>query len=227
MKKLFLRVILAAGLAFGLAHPVTAQSTGATACVNTGAQQTATCPQLTDAIYWASQPQAIQDLQKLVDSNGIPDVASRIAVAAKLDAQGLVIDRQIHIWGWSPSLVMALRQEYGYVWVPNAFQPNTFILTDLLDGAKAWPRSIKVSTSVADYPPVAPPPPPVAVPDNVTWYFDAADGVYGVLASAVTNSQGAWIYTEGQPVSYKGTTVYFHLSYSIMGTFPQFWVKKP
>ena len=193
-----------------------------------GSQVIQPCTILTDAVYWAAKDSRIHDLQKLVTPDGLPDQAGRQSAAAALDAAGLVIDRQIDIWGWDPVLVMNMRGAYGFAWAPNAFQPNfasgNATPTDM---SKPWPRSIRTSTLASDYPPIQPPAPVAAPSDGVTWYFDAASGTYQVLAAAVTGPDGKYIYAEGQQLLYAGQTVYFHVSYGIFGGSPQFVLKKP
>lgn len=217
MKKLILGLMLCLAPAFSQAST----------CYS-GQQVIAPCVVLTDDIYWASKDPKVAAIHNM-------DMGSRVTAAQALDAQGFVIDNQIDIWGWDPVLVMTSRGQYGYSWVPNAFQPN---LIDPLkfgvvptgsvptDMSHPWARSIKVSTLASDYPSINPPAPQQPIGDGVTWYFDSNQGVYGVVASRVTDANGKWIYSEGQALLYKGQTVFFHLSFSLAGTFPQFIVKK-
>jgi hypothetical protein len=69
-----------------------------------------------DDAYWASQPAAVQALRN------IDDPAQRSIAAAQLAASGYNIDTPIMVWGWDPSKVTTLRQDFGYTWVPSAFQ---------------------------------------------------------------------------------------------------------
>lgn len=185
---------------------------------------------LTDDIYWASKDPRIAALQMLP-----PNSDERNSAAQALDKAGLIIDRAIDIWGWDPTQVMVIRKAYGYPWAPNAFQPNFVDPLHLglvpqgqqpTDMTKPWPRSIKVSTDAKDYPAFAPPPPPQPVYDGVTYGFDDKTGTYNVNPAAVTGPDGKWIFAEGQTLLYKEQKVTFHLSYSIMGVFPQFVVAK-
>ena len=69
-----------------------------------------------DDAYWAKQPAAVQQLREIDD----PD--QRKALATQLAAQGYSIDVPIMVWGFDAGKTMALRQQYGYAWVPSAFQ---------------------------------------------------------------------------------------------------------
>lgn len=183
---------------------------------------------LNDDVYWASKDPQVKALCSL------PDMSSRESKALALDAAGLVIDRAINIWCWDPTIVMMYRAQLGYPWLPNAFQPN---LVDPLktgvvpvgsvptDMSKPWPRSIKVSVNAADYPPLAPPPPPPAASNGLV-LTNNGDGTYAAGA-AVYGVNGQWLFKEGDPISYNGKTLYFHLSPSIMGYFPQWLEKAP
>ncbi len=69
-----------------------------------------------DNAYWASQPAAVQALQK------IQDPAERATMATQLANEGYSIDVPIMVWGWDPSITTAMRQADGYTWVPSALQ---------------------------------------------------------------------------------------------------------
>jgi hypothetical protein len=108
--------------------------------------------------YWASQPLELQALPH------IDDVNQRTQRAAALATQGFVVDVPIMVWGWDPYLVMTLRSEFGYTWVPSALQPNVATPAGATkpgavsyDPAHPPAGSIKVSTSATDFPPVQPP----------------------------------------------------------------------
>ncbi len=116
---------------------------------------------LFDAAYWASQPPQVQALQ------GITDPTQRATQAAALAAEGFTIDVPIMVWGWDPYLMMTMRAQFGYTWVPSALQPPVTIAPGTAQpGVVAYnpldppPGSINVSTNIADYPPFTPPPPP-------------------------------------------------------------------
>ena len=44
--------------------------------------------------------------------------SQRQALASSLASQGYKIDVPIMVWGWDAAKVTALRQGYGYTWVP-------------------------------------------------------------------------------------------------------------
>jgi hypothetical protein len=118
-----------------------------------------------DKAYWASEPAELQALR------AIEDVNQRTLRAAALAAQGFIIDVPIMVWGWEPYLVMTMRSNYGYTWVPSALQPNVTVAgvkqpgAVLYDPAHPPSGSIKVSTNIADYPPLAA---PAATPQSPT-----------------------------------------------------------
>ncbi len=110
-----------------------------------------------DQAYWASQPPEVQALP------GIADAVQRATQAATLATDGFTIDVPIMVWGWDAYLVMTMRAQFGYTWVPSALQPPVTIAPGLAqpgvvayDPLHAPPGSIKVSTHIADYPPFAP-----------------------------------------------------------------------
>jgi hypothetical protein len=120
-----------------------------------------TAHQQFDQAYWASQPPEIQALA------GISDPNQRAAQAAELATSGFTIDVPIMVWAWDPYLVMTMRAQQGYTWVPSALQPPVSIAPgDTQPGVVPYnpsnppPGSIKVSTNLADYPPYNPPPQP-------------------------------------------------------------------
>jgi len=120
-----------------------------------------TTQQQFDQAYWASQPPEVQALQ------GIADQGQRTTQAAQLAASGFTIDVPIMVWGWDPYLVMTMRAQMGYTWVPSALQPPITIAPGLsqpgvvpYNPADPPPGSIKVSTNIADYPPFSPTPQP-------------------------------------------------------------------
>lgn len=117
-----------------------------------------------NSAYWLAQPPEVRALP------GMPD-EPRNARALELAAQGVVVDLQIHVWRWDPFTTMYLRREYGYTWTPSLLQPTVTLAPGLwfpgmpqYDAKNIPPGAIKVSTSVADFPPFDPPkpaPPPV------------------------------------------------------------------
>jgi hypothetical protein len=120
-----------------------------------------TTQQQFDQAYWASQPPEVQVLP------GIADPDQRPSRAADLATKGFTIDVPIMVWGWDPYLVMKLRSDFGYTWVPSALQPPVTIAPGIAqpgvvsyDPLHPPPGSIHVSTNVQDYPPFNPPPQP-------------------------------------------------------------------
>lgn len=111
-------------------------------------------------IYWASKS---PEVAKAFDVNGAgQDQSAREAAAADLIRRGVIIDREIMIWGQDPFKIMSMRAFYGYTWVPNAVQPASWASVGgaPYDPKNPLPGSIRVSVDIADYPPFVPPPPP-------------------------------------------------------------------
>ncbi len=100
----------------------------------------------------------------------LPDRDAKANRAADLAQKGFTIDVPIMVWGWDPYLVMQLRVQFGYTWVPSALQPQVAVPPGLpgfgnlpaYDPLHPPAGSIRVSLNVADYPPFDPPPPPAA-----------------------------------------------------------------
>jgi hypothetical protein len=120
-----------------------------------------TTQQQFDQAYWASQPLQVQALE------GITNQDQRATQAAELATSGFIIDVPIMVWAWDAYLVMTMRGQFGYTWVPSALQPPVTIAPNIAQpGVVAYdplhppPGSIKVSTNLQDYPPFAPAPPP-------------------------------------------------------------------
>ena len=121
-----------------------------------------------DQAYWASQPPEVRALV------GIADQTQRASVAAQLASQGFTIDVPIMVWGWDAYLVMTMRANYGFTWVPSALQPAVTMAPGVsipgtlpYDPANPPPGSIRVSTNIQDYPPFDPPAPPTPQPAPV------------------------------------------------------------
>jgi hypothetical protein len=77
---------------------------------------TAPAPQSFDDAYWASQPEAVQQLRD------IQDPTQRAALAGQLAGEGYSVDVPIMVWGWDPSITTQARESMGYSWVPSALQ---------------------------------------------------------------------------------------------------------
>ncbi len=95
--------------------------------------------------YWAMQPEPVRALRYAK-----PD--EREALAQSLSKQGYAIDAPIMVWGWDPEQTMRLRTEYGYTWVPSAYQPQIQIAPGLAmpgipsyDPTQPPPGSIRVN----------------------------------------------------------------------------------
>ena len=105
----------------------------------------------------------------------LTDQDQRAAQAAQLASKGFTIDVPIMVWAWDPYLVMTLRSNYGYTWVPSALQPAVTMAPGIsipgavpYDPAHPPAGSIHVSTNIQDYPPFNPPaqPAPPTPPSN-------------------------------------------------------------
>jgi hypothetical protein len=108
--------------------------------------------QFNDA-YRASLAPEVRELMEMPDMTQ-PERDGKAARAADLAQKGFTIDVPIMVWGWDPYLVMQLRTQFGYTWVPSALQPQIAVPAG----------SIRVSMNPADYPPFDPPTPPVPKP---------------------------------------------------------------
>lgn len=118
---------------------------------------TMTVQQTFDAAYWAAQRPEVVALLTVADQT------TRDNQAAALAMQGFIIDVPIMVWGWDPYLVMQMRQQFGYTWVPSALQPSVAEAPGVNQaGTVSYnplappPGSVKVSLNLADYPPFAP-----------------------------------------------------------------------
>jgi hypothetical protein len=99
-----------------------------------------------DDSYWASQPAPVQALRTMQNQE------QREATATQLASEGYSIDVPIMVWGWDPSITMAMRQSEGYTWVPSALQASVEVA----------PGLSSVGTSAA-YNPNNPPPGSISV----------------------------------------------------------------
>jgi hypothetical protein len=78
-----------------------------------------------DDSYWANQPAAVQQLRTMQDPE------QRASMATQLANEGYSIDVPIMVWGWDPSITMAMRQADGYTWVPSALQNSVDVAPGL------------------------------------------------------------------------------------------------
>lgn len=160
---------------------------------------------LTKEIYAASKPPKVRDLWNL-------PFDQREIAAAELADEGFVIDRQIDIWGWDPVKVMVTRDQLGYAWVPNAFQPNLQDPFALLGGphtdmTKPWPKSIKVSVDANDFPPFVEPPAPS--PEVRPVGVAIGNGLFSANIEAVYPN-GVWRFRAGETFTQDGVKYKFN-----------------
>lgn len=105
-----------------ISNPYGSASTASTSGATTSSEATEAsstpldAQQAFDQAYWASQPPAVQALQK------IQNPEQRATLATQLANEGYSIDVPIMVWGWDPSITTAMRQADGYTWVPSALQ---------------------------------------------------------------------------------------------------------
>lgn len=124
--------------------------------------------ELTNDIYWASQPPEIQALRSLPDASD-----ARAKAAEDLAKNGFRIDVPIMVWAWDAFKVMKLRSDFGYTWVPSALMPPVTLAPGLAmagnvpyDPNAPPPGSIKVSTDSKDFPPFVEPVKPKPVTEG-------------------------------------------------------------
>ncbi|MBZ5609309.1 MAG: hypothetical protein LAP38_13685 [Acidobacteriia bacterium] len=126
----------------------------------------ATQQQFNDA-YRAFLPPELRELMAMPDGSPA-DAAAKTQRASDLAQKGFTVDVPIMVWNWDPYLVMQLRQQFGYTWVPSALQPPITVAPGLpgfgtlssYDPLHPPAGSIRVSLNLADYPPFDPPAPP-------------------------------------------------------------------
>jgi hypothetical protein len=166
---------------------------------------------LTDAIYWAAQPPAVQALR---GHSADPTIAKQ---AATLATQGYTIDVPIDVYGWDAVCVMGYRLEFGYTWVPSALQANIAVAPGVTqpgsvsyDPNHAPAGSIKVSLNAKDYPPFIV---PVVVPPSTALVGAcfAGSNICVMGPGAVTaEERGAAGLVNGKTVVQAGVTFTFH-----------------
>jgi hypothetical protein len=176
---------------------------------------TPTTQQAFDNAYWASQPPQVTAL------NSISDFTQRSTEALTLAQQGFTIDVPIMVWDWDPYLVMLQRENYGFTWVPSMLQSNVSIAPGVTQpGTVPYnpnnppAGSIKVSLSLADYPPFATPAPtPVPTPATSLVGINTGAGFYAAVLPAAASLTNGQIYT-GDP---RGTFT-FHVASTPFGS---------
>ena len=94
----------------------------AKAAVGAGAAVPSTQPyygaDASDDAYWAKKPAVLQQLRNM------PDYDQRMQVAGQLISQGYAVDVPVMVWGWDAGKTTALRQGFGYTWVPTGLQAS-------------------------------------------------------------------------------------------------------
>jgi len=167
-----------------------------------------TTQQTFDQAYWAHQPPAVAALQNMQG-----DV--RTSTAMSLATQGNTIDVPIMVWAWDPYLVMLMRQQYGYTWVPSALMPPVTMAPGITvpgqasyDPANPPAGAIRVSLNLADYPPYTAPvaAAPVVAPTSCVGISLGA-GYYQALSGTNCNLTDGQLYISDP----RGTFV-FHIS---------------
>ncbi len=156
-----------------------------------------------DAAYKLSLPPKVRALLDMAQ-----DDPARVALAQSLALEGFVIDNAIMVWGWDPYVVMNVRKDLGFTWVPSALQPNVPVTPGLsFPGLPSYDPdhppagSIKVSLDLKDYP-AFDPPVPVPVPSGDLVGRQALGDLYGstMLGNEVPDGtrvqQGGVIYVK-------------------------------
>lgn len=193
-------------LSLALALPVFAQNLP----IVDGIYQT---PQaIFDSAYWKSKPPAVQALKP----NG--DGSDKSALAQDLALKGEIIDVPIMVWGWDPYIVMTLRRDLGFTWVPSALQNPVQVVPGLnfpglpsYDPSNPPKGSIKVSADPADFPPFIPPPPPAPLPDPKILV-----GIHA-FGSLYNSTQAGFAVPDGTVIYENGMTCTKHVVQGLMG----------
>lgn len=190
---------------------------------------------LTPEIYDASKSPDVRALRAMAPN----DLDGRSAAAAALLKKGVILDREIDVWGFHPGLVMRSRLQLGCLFWPNfsqamptnvVNQPGSSVQPNY-DLSKNFPGAIESSTDAADYPAFNPTPALPAAP-SVGPYI--GNGIWGADLSVVC-PHGVWAFREGDPIQHSGLkngpawtgTLYFHIGSNIMGAAPEWLEAKP
>lgn len=155
---------------------------------------------------------------RIVAMMNISDPAARATQAQVLALKGLTIDVVLQVWGWSPYKTMALRQMYGYTWVPSALQNPVENAPGLTTGNltpydpnNPPPGSIKVSLNLTDYPPF---PIPVLPPVPEQPYVGGLNfGTFYYVNVPAINAH----LNDGQEIDQDGHRYIFHKFLNPMG----------
>lgn len=158
-----------------------------------------------DNAYWASFPPAVAALRSMPVDNAAATANGRTETAMTLATQGYLIDVPIMVWGWDAFLVMTMRQQFGYTWVPSALMAPVEMAPGITTPGAApynpnppYPAgAIVVSTSLASYPPFNPPAPPTPPPVAPTSLVGIAEGAgyYQAFPQALAALINGQVYT--------------------------------
>jgi hypothetical protein len=91
----------------------TAPQTATTPPAASNSETLSLAPDAADDAYWNGQPAAVQPLRTMANET------QRAELAQQLANEGYKIDVPIMVWGWDAAKTTALRQSYGYTWVPS------------------------------------------------------------------------------------------------------------
>lgn len=159
--------------------------------ITTSAQTTQTT---FDTVYWAAQPPAVQACRSTCTQSQ----------ATTLAAEGYSIDVPVDVWGWDAYLVMTLREQFGYTWVPALGQAPVACVPNLVcPGIPAYnPNtapmgSIKVSTNPADFPAYVDPIPPGSTVAPASFVGPLNFGCVYVSLPGDPNANGAQVTIAG------------------------------
>lgn len=164
---------------------------------------------VTQEQYELAQDPQVRPIFALRNSDGIPDVNAREALAFKLYQVGFNPDRAIWIQGLPAGAVMAVRKAYGVMWLGNAYDNQNFTPNTAMP-----PRAIPTKTDAADYPPFTPPTPPA--PQAADDVGPKVGNIY--TASYILLGPTGWKYPIGTPIMHEGQTLYFTVAGGFMPT---------
>lgn len=149
-----------------------------------------------NAAYWESFPPEVKALGGLA-----PFSDERMERAITLSTKGYSIDGEIQARGMSPWETMMLRKNYGYTWIPSLLQDPIVIAPGLevpgvapYNPNKPPAGSIRVSASVADYPPFSITPPAIEASVPAKPWFEVPQGAGRFSVRPGDNSPAGTIY---------------------------------
>lgn len=172
-----------------------------------------------DSAYKLSFAPAVQALW------AVSDFQQRRAQGLALAQQGYLIDVETMVFLADPYITQFMRQQYGLFWTPSGLQAP---IENAMNGgvySVASPQpvgSLKVSTSVADYPPFTPPAPPPAPQSQV-----GVDAGFEINGLEVYFNVGFTTYPEGTP-SEDGKYIFHLLGNELMALSQRIgvWLRK-